>query len=68
MSIDNLNEIEKTYISDEDEAYRSGFCHGVIAALEENVTIEQAYNWRSDKKKITPPGYPRSNIKFVGNS
>lgn len=49
--------------SAEEEAFRRGYTHGVIAA-ESGVTLQEAYAWRNSSEEGCPPGTPGFGSKM----
>ena len=50
----------------EEEAYRRGFCHGVSVARRTDITEREALNWRHSDKRTGAPRTPYENTEFEG--
>ncbi len=50
-------------INQQEEAYRRGFSHGVLAS-ENGVTVSEAYEWRNADENTCPPGTPWAGRKL----
>lgn len=53
-------------LSDREESYRRGYCHGFLAAKRTDVTQEEIYEWRHSNQLTAPPGSCLEGMKLNG--
>ena len=53
----SIRDPETQQFCNEEEAYRRGYTHGILASIE-GITVEQAYEWRNSEDEGCPPGTP----------
>ena len=61
-----MNEPRRPEFTEREEAFRRGFTHGVIAAIEGGITIKEAYEWRNGWDETCPPGTIMAGTKLHG--
>lgn len=61
-----LKEPQRPEFTEQEESYRRGFSHGVLAAIKSGVTIEEAYQWRHGMEENGSPGSLMNKIKLHG--
>ena len=53
-------------VTDEEKAYRRGYCHGFLASKRSDVTEKEVYDWRNGVDCVAPPGSCMEGMKMDG--